>query len=319
MRAIVIITCTALSALLAACGGGGGKDFQSTPPPPTSGPPSSPAPPTRPPVPAGALGLAGGPFATNTASFDTITGDWPTTTTGEVRTGTDLVAISYSAADNSYSLTLPALGTGKLVDPLGSGSVSNTGQWLRYEATSFDLVGSDGKLAWVVLRYPAAKELTYTSTGFWYSDATAQRPRREGNFAYGVLTAPGTMPTSGTATYAATVDGRTATNDYISGNATFEFDFGSGSLAGSMRLDGTDGWDRITLGTFTFRDTVYSRGSTLFSGRLSVPTSTETGSFAGQFTGPAGAELMGSFRTPAYHPFFKRWEDVAGIFVGKKK
>ena len=312
------LTPLALAFLLSACGGGGGE-VASTPAPRLAPPTPAPTPPTRPPLPAGPLGLTGGPFVTVAAEFDGISGEWPSTTTQQVRTGANLVTISYSATDNSYTLALPGIGQGKLVNPKGSGSSNNSTQWIRYTGTSFDLVGPDGQMTSVHLRYPTSSDLSYTSTGSWYSGLTPQRPLREGVFAYGLPTAAGTMPTSGTASYSATIDGRSATSDYIWGSALFNFDFGSSLLSGNMKLTGSDGWDPVDLGTFTFRDTVYSRGSTVFSGRLSVPSSTDTGSFAGQFTGPGGAELMGSFRTPAYNSVFKRWEDVAGVFSGKRQ
>ncbi len=127
------------------------------------------------------------------------------------------------------------------------------------------------------------------------------------------------MPTTGLASYAATVEGFTRTNNPVWGTADFQFDFGAGTLAGGMTLESTDGWDPVGLGRFTFIDTVYSSGSTSFGGRLTVPDTTDRGSFSGHFTGPGGGELLGSFQTPAWHPFFKRWEEIAGIFKGKRK
>src|SRR3712207_8823642 len=43
-----------------------------------------------------------------------IRGEWPNQTTDKIVVGPDVVRISYSAADNSYTLSLPDFGTGTL-------------------------------------------------------------------------------------------------------------------------------------------------------------------------------------------------------------
>lgn len=308
-----------LALLLSACGGGGGG-IESTPTPPVSPPPPPPPPPpTPPPPPPGPLGLTGGPFITVAAEFDGISGEWPNGTTSNVRVGTDLVTITHSASDDSYTISLPAYGSGKLAFDGGSGSFEDSTAWLSYYATNYKLIdGGIERPVIVALKYPPQSGLTYTSSGSWSSNGD-QGPRRQGLFAYGLPTAAGTMPISGTASYVANVDGYTRTNNFIWGSADFQFDFGAGSLAGGMTLQADDGWDIVPLGRFSFIETVYGSGSTSFSGRLTVPESTDKGSFAGRFTGPGGVELLGSFQTPAWHPFYKRWEDITGVFAGKRQ
>lgn len=327
---IIRIACFALP--VAACGGGGGGGVLSTPPPisvpppPLPPPPPPPAPPVPPPLPSGPLGLTGKPFVTAGASWSGITGEEPQNETAELRTGSDLVSISYSQADNSYTISLPDYGQGKLQPRSGNGSfILGATTWLDLAGVSYDLVTAAGTEPYAVsMLYPAdptpgsGLKLTYTSSGQW-SSYRGKVPKFGGVFAYGIPTAPGSMPVTGKATYNASVSGHTRTYNDIWGTALLEFDFGLGSLSGSMRVDTSDGWDLVPLGTFTFRDTVYSPGSTTFAGRLSVPGSDQTGSFAGQFTGPGGPEFLASFRSPAFNTLTGKWDEIAGVWTGKRK
>ena len=336
VRNQLALACSALA--LAACGGGGGGGggVLSTPPPTSSAPPPSPPPPppppsppaapVPPPLPSGPLGLTGGPFVTTGASWSGITGEWPKQETADLRTGSDLVSISYSQADNSYTISLPDYGQGKLEPRSGNGGyISGATTWQQLVGVNYDLVTAAGRQpVRVSMAYPpepkpwVGEQLTYTSVGQWFSDYQTA-PMRGGVFAYGVPTAANTMPVTGKASYSAAVSGYTRTYNEIWGSALLEFDFGLGSLSGSMKVDTSDGWDPVPLGTFTFRDTVYSSGSTTYAGRLSVPNSDQTGSFAGQFTGPGGAELLAGFRSPAFNPFTGKWDEIAGVWTGKRK
>jgi len=77
----------------------------------------------------------------------------------------------------------------------------------------------------------------------------------------------------------------------------------------------SDAWDSYRLGTYTFKDTVYSRGSTTFSGRFDTPDFAGVASlsrFEGLFTGPGAAELMARWEAPS--PF----GNMVGVLIGKK-
>ena len=93
-----------IAVTLAGCGGGGGGSVASIPPPPTQ--PGSVSPPAPPPLPAGPIGLTGGPFTTYSATFD---GNVPTV-------AKDAVQISYSPATNLYTVSAPGLQPGSLVN-----------------------------------------------------------------------------------------------------------------------------------------------------------------------------------------------------------
>ena len=76
--------------------------------------------------------------------------------------------------------------------------------------------------------------------------------------------------------------------------------------------------DDFFLGTYTFADTIYSVGSTNYSGRFSWNGAT-VGDFSGHFTGPGAAELIGAFNAPFVDPYFPETIDtMRGAWVGKK-
>jgi hypothetical protein len=103
----------------------------------------------------------------------------------------------------------------------------------------------------------------------------------------------------------------------VFGSISFLFDFGKGSLAGEMKPELEGGWDAIPLGTYTFRDTVFSVGSTSFSGAFKVPGSDAPSFFSGNFTGPNAVELMGSWKAPFVDPVSNTSGTMAGVFLGK--
>lgn len=77
-------------------------------------------------------------------------------------------------------------------------------------------------------------------------------------------------------------------------------------------------WDAISLGTYNFRDTVYSTGSRSFSGAFAVPGSDGASSFSGNFAGPGAAELMDGWKAPFRNPVTNNWGTMGGVFAGKK-
>ena len=140
-----------------------------------------------------------------------------------------------------------------------------------------------------------------------------------GQFAYGIPTAAGDVPTSGSASYAAQIFGE---NGYaLSGDVQLTFDFGAGTLAGYMEPVLTDAWFSYDLGRYDFTQTVYSSGSTTFSGQFVVPGggSTVDSGFNGRFTGPGAAELMASWHAPFVDPYSQGWATISGVWIGKRK
>ena len=82
----------------------------------------------------------------------------------------------------------------------------------------------------------------------------------------------------------------------IDGTVALNFDFAKGSLSGGMTLF-LSSYSELPLGTFTFKDTIFSAGGTAYSGAFNTP-GTGVNSVAGRFTGPAAQETIGSWALP---------------------
>lgn len=295
---------------LAACGGGGGGDGVAfvAPPPPPPGCQTAPCQIVQPPPPTKNIGLhSDAPFDTFSV-FNDASGNLVTQQGG--------VQIAYSAADDQYTVTLPGFEQGKLVTTAANGSFNAQG-WTSISSTVNDLTAgnsSDVQPVKVVLDYPASSDLQYTSFGEWREGDYVLT----GQFVYGIPTAAGDVPVTGMASYAGDIRGRTSDQSDVFGTIDFQFDFAAGTLTGQMTPEIVI-WDLVPLGTYTFRDTVYSSGSTTFSGAFNVPGSTAPSSFDGRFTGPGAAELMGNWIAPYTNPGTTNVGTMSGIFAGKRK
>ncbi len=149
-----------------------------------------------------------------------------------------------------------------------------------------------------------------------------------GQFAFGTPTMSGSVPTTGSATYDAKVWG-TGTAPYVSagqeydvsGTALLNFNFGSGALSGSMQVDLTGPAGRFSAPTYNFAQTVYSSGSTSFSGSFMVPGSSTSSQFSGQFTGPGADELMAQWSAPFVDPTRSGTPvegTMTGVWIGQR-
>jgi hypothetical protein len=235
------------------------------------------------------------------------------------------VQFSYDAATNSYTISLPGFQAGTLANPGYGGSAG------QVATTSYSQVsaGSSTTLqpAHVLLMVPGSSysPFTYTSFGRWDGTTGQTSDGRvnhvEGDFAYGIPTQPGDVPVTGSATYAAQIHGSIGANFWlpVTGDATLSFDFANGKLSGSMHPGIFDTFDGIIedFGTYAFTQTVYSTGSTTFSGKFIVPgLPNADSSFNGNFTGPNAAELMARFQAP--YLFNGQQGTMSGVWVGKK-
>jgi hypothetical protein len=262
-------------------------------------------------VPGGPIGLtSNNPFAIYSAYVDG----------SGLHSGEGGVTFTYSAADNSYTVQLPGFNAGKLVTEGGNGSVSETGEWIHLDSTTNNV--TDGNSAalqgvYVILDYAPSSELKYTSFASWWDQGNYGYP--VGVFAYGIPTAAGDVPTVGAASYAGTIHGITDSTVPVGGNIAFNFDFAAGTLSGKMTPEYYPFWDAIGLGTYTFANTVYAKGSTTFSGSFSLPPGVAgPSSFQGRFNGPQAAELMGSWMAPFVDTVNNVHGNMGGVFVGKK-
>lgn len=296
-------TAIGLCLLSCACGGGGGNGIASTPSPAPTPTPT----PAIPPIPPGSIGLqSANPFATFSARLNS---------SGTPVAETDAVKIAYSAADGLYTVTLPGFQQGVLVPKSGYGSFNENG-WINLQGTNSDLTLGAGPATQnvrVTLDWPASSEFSYTSFGHWFTSFTEV----ESIFAYGIPTAGANMPLTGSASYNGQIRGRTSDHYNVFGSVFLSFNFGAGQLSGNMKPEIAD-WDSIPLGTYTFRDTVYSTGNTTFSGAFIVPGSNAPSSFSGSFTGPQAAELMASWQAPFLYPGTTQGGTMSGVWVAKK-
>lgn len=294
LRSILLATAFAL----AGCGGGGGTNVASTPAPPSPPPP---------PPPTGLIGavVAGSPsqeFAVEGAAFRVPEGseivEGPFTgSSGELK-------VRYDGASQNYEVQLPG-------DSTWDALVRQNGQFYQTaggEVTGFTVLGS------------AASGYTYAALAHWWNDASG----RSGDVAFGIPTPAGGIPTTGTASYAGTLSGQsTGYSDAldipvsIGGSVNLAFDFGAGTLSGSIHAVDTSFEGGPDLGTLTFTDTVYSTGSLTFSGRFDTDLAGPN-EFSGLFTGPQAQELIGKFVFPYPSPVEGQPYIAAGAWVAKK-
>jgi hypothetical protein len=128
---------------------------------------------------------------------------------------------------------------------------------------------------------------------------------------FGIGTPASAVPISGTATYDGQMLGLVDVQspDYYHplftyGTVQLNFDFGAGTLAGNLHPSVVvfQEYDQPyslvqDLGTYAFRDTVFSAGSTTFSGTLDTNLAGPN-AFSGQFTGPHAEEMIGKWNLP---------------------
>lgn len=295
----------ALFLSLGACGGGGGLGSLASAPPPGP-PPQQPA--EAPPIPDAPIGLTGASsFATYSAYKDG---------SGALVSGPGGVQFAYSAADGVYTVTLPGFDSGTLVTAGGNGSFDSTG-WTHLQST-FNHVTDGSSTALqpvnVTLDWPGSSDLRYTSFAQWSDSSSGLL----GTFVYGIPTAAGDVPVTGSASYGGDIRGLTDTQLPVWGTISLSFDFGAGTLSGQMNPEYAPIWDAVSLGTYTFTNTIYSTGSTSFSGSFITPNGASgASSFQGSFNGPGAAELMGSWNAPFFDQTNNIRGNMSGVFGGK--
>jgi hypothetical protein len=143
--------------------------------------------------------------------------------------------------------------------------------------------------------------------------------------AFAMPTAAGAVPTTGSASYKAEIAGSAKAQHgsevlgfEVYGDAVLKFDFAAGKLSGSMAPQLNGPWDVPgPLPTYNFINTVYSTGSTSFSGMFDIGGPTAS-SFQGRFTGPLAQELMAGWTAP-FQSFDNHWGVMEGVMIGKRE
>ena len=283
---------------VSACGGGssgGGVGVQSTPVPPTAPTPAaapvtifaSPAP--------GEYASIGASIAGPGGNLDTYQSS--TDRFGPVSTSqADQAHVRYTTG-GYYEVKLAGADWDRLVPHKGMVTSDPNNNY-------FQPAGVPQNYAYLVTRNSRTQGYSFSELGAWGSEAQG----RWGYTAFGAATSPNGVPTSGSATFSGVVSGSTdamsADNLYggytpipTDGFVTLNFDFTAGSLNGRLDLFLPDGMNPIPLDSFAFTQTVFSPGSTSYSGRFDSP---ETGQnfFLGQFTGPNAQETIGAWAVP---------------------
>lgn len=296
---------------LAGCGSDGGGAVNSTPTPaviaaPTP-PPPPPPPPGPPPPPSGNIGLTSTePFAVQAVSLEISNANIGSLELDE----SAQVEFRYIPADNAYEIKLPQYESGRLKTTGYSGGYTSNVWGTVSNSANTVLLGNTAATqpVNVILSWPS-KPLnpyaiyTYTSWGKWSGTEPQGVFQRSGIFAYGIPTSTTDVPSSGAASYTAEVmgyaaDGMPDLSAYVTGLAKLSFNFGTGTLSGSMRTTLCP-WDCDTdLGEYKFKNTVFAVGSRTFSGAFDVPGTTLPSSFSGNFNGPAAIELMARWQAP---------------------
>jgi len=284
--ALFLIVGSALA--LAACGGGG-----------TSGVASIPTPPPPPPPPSTTAIIE---KATTSQEF-AVKG----ATSSSLADG-DQLHIRYDAASTKYEVRLPTSAQWEALS-LDPGVTPNSTNFVTSTGTHF------------VVQRGIANGYEYSALAGWSSASNG------GAVAFGIPTPIGGVPTTGTATFDGSLFGRTNetyrdllaaanVNGGIVGDISLGFDFGAGTLSGSispiLHLSTT-----YNLAPMQFTNTVYSSGSATFSGKFDSALG-GANSFSGQFTGPTAQELIGNFAFPYTSPVDSKVYDAAGAFVAKR-
>ena len=161
-----------------------------------------------------------------------------------------------------------------------------------------------------------AFNIEHSNSGFSYSAmATWARPDLDFGFttdagvvAFGPGTPAGKVPLTGTASYAGFVSGLSDAKQFdeagqgwyllpVGGTVQLNFDFAKSTLAGQLDLSIAGGMNPVPVGTYSFAQTMFSPGSTTYSGSFATPLS-GLNYFNGIFTGPNAEETIGSWAVP---------------------
>lgn len=303
---------SAVIMMLCACGGGGGGGrVVSTPPPPTT--------PTPPSSPLGAW------YDTSTSAQFTAmatgvehAGSASGHVTSTITTAED-VRIEYSVDKGSYLVTLPGMPQGRLDRSTGLGQGPFDGSAL--------LNSAGDKIGEVTLQ-PRTDGYTYANIASWTVQNGAA-DWRAGEFVFGTPTAAGDVPTAGSASYSGIIKGETneayvqsdgtLNPSTITGTMLMTFDFAAGTFSGHISpVLGCWAciWDE-PLTPLHFTETVYSAGSTHYSGKFDTPL-VGPNSFEGVFAGPNAVETMARFQAPYEDPYTGDPYQMSGVWVAKQ-
>jgi hypothetical protein len=279
---------------LSACGGGNaGTQFVPLAPTTPVSPPASPSA-------ARTVTIFQNPSPIEYASVGgsmTMVGATPSSRFGALSTAdADEPHIRYSSR-GFYEIALPGKDWDTLVPHKGLANPTA-------DNTSFQPASAVQNAAWF-------NTVTARWAGYVYSEYAVWGSResdRSGWLGFGIPTPAGGTPATGSATYQGSVQGSADIMQYdglartyfpagVDGKVTLKFDFQQGGLTGAMDLFLQGAVDPISIGSFSFKDSVFAAGSTSYAGRFDTNLG-GSNYFIGRFTGPHAEETIGAWAIP---------------------
>jgi hypothetical protein len=285
-RTRTLVAVSVITLALAGCGGGGGG-MSFIPTPPTTPTPT----PTPPPETAAlsfiiAAAVPDQPFATMGGIIRTDGNEIAFASTAQA----DQAHLRYDSESGQYQIEVPA---------------GSSWQGLFYNPSQGNFFTHGDSSPFILFPQSAATGYQYSALATVFQDPSPAGVYAAGN-AFGILTPAGAVPTIGSATYNGSIAGFTteAVSDFgawsaarVDGSIALSFNFGGGTLSGAISPNITNGTNSYALSPLSFTNTIFSAGSTTFSGQFSTALP-GANAFSGQFTGPAAQELIGSFLFP---------------------
>ena len=304
---------------LSACGGGGGGMSFIPSPPVTPAPTPTPNPT---PTPAAQVTILPQPSVGELAAAGVWTNyGWAAATeatrfTSVEGVNSNQVRVRYTSS-GSYEVQLPGDSFGELSH---SGTIPNP--------------APDDPFLTLSPSWRGGLTIQYPHSGYSFS-ALATWARGDNDFgftedlgvvAFGVPTPAAAIPLTGTASYQGLVSGLTDAKTFDSlsnswlllpagGTVGLNFDFANATLSGQMALSVNGGMNPISVGNFTFAQTIFSRGSTSYSGKFDTSL-TGFNFFNGSFTGPHGEETIANWAVP--FTFDGENHQAIGAWIAKK-
>lgn len=293
---------SAIALALTACGGGGGGGVAPIPSP-TPSPTPTPTP-TPPPPPITIFGSPSpGEYGVVGASIAGPGGNLDTYSSASDRFGAvsgadqDQAHIRYTSG-GFYEVEMPGQQWDRLVPYKGDSNPPPDEDYFQPDGVPMNY-------AYLVISRSRLLGYDYSELADWGSAAAGRR----GFVAFGTLTPTGAVPVTGSASYSGIAAGSADVLSadylyggyvpaYLTGSVQLDFDFSKGALGGALNLSFDDGTTKTPLGTFAFKDTVFSAGSTSYSGRFDTNATSGSNFFAGRFTGPHAAETIGAWALP---------------------
>lgn len=188
----------------------------------------------------------------------------------------------------------------------------------------------DGKTLTLGLYNPGSTNtelaLTYATFGIWSQTSPQSNQLQQSFLTYGIAT-PYAMLSRRTGTghydgvaYGAAVDanGGSAVHYSVNGTSSLDVDFGAQTIAGALALRGTaDSGATRNFGSFAAAGTVSTSGQSVLSAVLSKDGA-GAGRLEGQFYGPDGEEIAGTFNILLNNAVPDQAISLGGVTVAKR-